>query len=139
MKYLCQFFCLLASNASFAGDLKLEIHGSGISGKTIYVAVYSADHAQYFPKRDEYARTGKIVATSDSVELLLSDFASGVYAVAVYADINGNNKLDSNILGIPNEPIGMSRDAKGRFGPPSFSDAAFNIADGITPMRIQLH
>ena len=139
MKYLCLMICLLASKGIFAGDLKLEIHGSGIAGKTLYVAVYAADHAQDFPKRDQYARTAKMVATSDVAELLLPDFASGDYAVAVFADMNGNSLLDSNFLGIPNEPIGTSRDAKGRFGPPSFADAAFKIADGITPMRIQLH
>jgi uncharacterized protein (DUF2141 family) len=129
----------MASNASFAGDLKLEIQGSGIAGKTLYVAVYAADHAQDFPMHDKYARTGKVIATSDDAELLLPDFPSGDYAVAVYADINGNNKLDSNFLGIPKEPVGTSRDAKGRFGPPSFADAAFKITDGINTMPIQLH
>ena len=139
MKYICLVFCLLASNAIYAGDLKLEIHGKEIGGKALYVAVYSAEHAQDFPKRDQNARTGKVVATSDVAELLMPDFASGDYAVAVYADINGNNKLDINILGIPTEPVGMSRDAKGRFGPPSYSDAVFKITDGITPVKIQLH
>jgi uncharacterized protein (DUF2141 family) len=129
----------MASNASFAGDLKLEIQGSGIAGKTIYVTVYAADHAQDFPMHDKHTRTGKVIATSDVAELLLSDFPSGEYAVAVYADINGNNKLDSNFLGIPKEPVGTSRDAKGRFGPPSFTDAAFKITDGINTMPIQLH
>ena len=119
--------------------MKLEIHGSGIAGKNIYVAVYGADHAQDFPMKDQYARTGQTVATGDVAELLLTDIASGEYAVAVYADINGNNKLDSNFLGIPKEPIGMSRNAKGRFGPPGFADAAFKITDGINTMPIQLH
>jgi uncharacterized protein (DUF2141 family) len=139
MKYLCLLFCVLASNAIFAGDLKLEIHGSGIAGKNIYVAVYAAEHAQDFPMKDQYARTGIVVATSDAAELLLANIASGEYAVAVYADINGNNKLDSNFLGIPKEPIGMSRNAKGRFGPPSFADAAFKITDGVNTMPIQLY
>jgi uncharacterized protein (DUF2141 family) len=132
-------FCLIASNGIFAGDLKLEIHGNGIAGKTLYVAVYAADHAQDFPMRDQYARTAKVIATGDIAELLLPDFAAGYYAVAVFADMNGNNKLDSNFAGIPTEPVGVSLDAKGKFGPPSFFDAAFKIADGITPMRIRLH
>jgi uncharacterized protein (DUF2141 family) len=139
MKYLSVLFCLMASNAIFAADLKLEIHGSGIAGKNIYVAVYAADHTQDFPMKDQYARTGIVVATGDSAELLLTNIASGEYAVAVYADINGNNKLDSNFLGIPKEPIGMSRNAKGRFGSPSFADAAFKITDGVNTMSIQLY
>jgi uncharacterized protein (DUF2141 family) len=129
----------MASNDIFAGDLKLEIHGSGIAGKTLHMAVFAAEHAQDFPMKDQYARTGMVVATSDTSELMLTNIASGEYAVAVYADINGNNKLDSNFLGIPKEPIGMSRNAKGRFGPPSFAEAAFKITDGVNTMPIQLY
>jgi uncharacterized protein (DUF2141 family) len=139
MKYLCLLFGVCACQAVWAGDLKLEIHGTGLAGKTIYAGVYSADHTQDFPMRDINARIGNAMATSDVVEILMQNFADGEYAVAVFEDINGNGKLDTNFLGIPKEPVGTSRDAKGNFGPPKFVDAAFKIGDGITPLHIQLH
>ncbi len=139
MKYLCLIFCVCASQAVWAGDLKLEIKGSGLTGKTIYAAVYTTAQAQDFPMRDQNARGGNVIATGDIVEILMQNFADGEYAVAVYEDINGNGKLDTNFLGIPKEPVGTSRDAKGNFGPPKFANAAFKIGDGITPISIQLH
>jgi uncharacterized protein (DUF2141 family) len=139
MKYLCLLLCICTGQSVWAGDLKVEVHGTGLAGKTIYAAVYAAVHAQDFPLRDQFSYTGNTVAMSDVVEILIHDVTFGDYAVAVFEDINGNGKLDTNFLGIPKEPTGISRDAKGSFGPPKFADAAFKIGDGLTPMRIQLH
>ena len=51
----------------------------------------------------------------------------GTYAVSVYEDLNGNHKLDHNIIGIPREPVGASNNPKGRFGPPRFADCVFEL------------
>ena len=53
-------------------------------------------------------------------------------------DKNANGKLDSNIVGIPTEPYGASRDARGRMGPPAFEDAAVDV-QGDTALTIHLH
>lgn len=138
MKYLAMLLGMLVMPVALAGDLKLEIHGTGLMGKTIYVAVHSAVHAQDFPGQEQNARTEKVVATADVFEVTMPDFPRGEYAVAVFADSNGNQKLDSNFLGIPKEPVGVSRDTKGRFGPPKFADAAFKMGDGVTALTIKL-
>ncbi len=51
--------------------------------------------------------------------------APGTYALACFHDENGNGKLDTNWLGIPNEGMVASNHAKGRMGPPKFEDAKF--------------
>jgi len=33
--------------------------------------------------------------------------------VSVYEDLNGNHKLDHNIIGIPREPVGASNNPEG--------------------------
>ena len=43
----------------------------------------------------------------------------GNYAIAVFHDLNGNGKLDRNLIGLPSEPYGFSNDV-GRRGFPSF-------------------
>jgi uncharacterized protein (DUF2141 family) len=50
---------------------------------------------------------------------------AGTYAISFMHDENGNGDMDSNFLGIPKEPWGMSNDAPARLGPPSFADASF--------------
>ena len=61
----------------------------------------------------------------------LDRLPGGEYAVAAYQDVNGNGKLDRNFIGIPKEPNGVSNGAKGKFGPPKWRDAKFQLsADG---------
>jgi uncharacterized protein (DUF2141 family) len=121
---------------AWAGDLKLNIHGVGISGKTLFVAVHNS--VKDFPIHDENAIKSTVIAQGELTELIIQNIPAGEYAVAVFADMNGNGKLDSNFIGIPKEPVGVSRDAKGKFGPPKFADAAFTLGDGITALTIEL-
>lgn len=136
MKHAATIAFLLLPFSSQAGDLKLTLNGSGFSGKNLYVTVHSlvAD----FPDRDDKAIKRVVAAGRDSTELLIPNLSPGDYAVAVFADVNANGKLDSNFIDKPKEPVGISRDAKGRFGPPKFADAVFKVGDGVTMQSIQI-
>ncbi|MDH2916719.1 MAG: DUF2141 domain-containing protein [Gallionella sp.] len=112
------------------------MNSSGLGGKNLFVAVHSS--AADFPTKDDKAIKSAVIATGDKTELSIPNIASGEYAVAVFADVNGNGKLDSNFIGVPKEPIGVSRDAKGRFGPPKFADAAFKLGEGVTRQTITI-
>jgi uncharacterized protein (DUF2141 family) len=52
---------------------------------------------------------------------------SGKYAFKYFHDENKNKKLDTNLIGIPKEGYGFSNNAKGKFGPPSFSQTIFKV------------
>lgn len=136
MKRIWLAMLMAATSNVWAGDLKLNMHGSGISGKNLYVAVHSL--AQDFPAKDDKAIKSVVVAQKDSTELVITNIPAGEYAIAVFADMNGNGVLDSNFVGIPREPVGISRDAKGKFGSPKFADAAFKMGDGVTALSIEL-
>ena len=56
----------------------------------------------------------------------------GHYAMVAFQDIDENKQLKSNFVGFPIEPIGFSRDAKIKFGPPYFDDAKVKIQQGKT-------
>ena len=60
------------------------------------------------------------------------DLPAGNYAIGVFHDVNGNNSLDTNFLGIPKEQYGFGNDATGSFGPPSFKDAAITVSKDAT-------
>jgi uncharacterized protein (DUF2141 family) len=120
-----------------AGDLKLEVHGKGIAGKDIRVAVYSAP--EQFPSADRFFKGAVVKALSDSQIITVPDFPDGIYAVASYADSNGNARLDTNFFGRPTEPYGFSNNARGTFGPPRFTEAAFEVNGQSAMQSIQLH
>ena len=45
----------------------------------------------------------------------------------MFADENGNGKLDTNPVGLPIERYGFSNDAKGNRGAPDFETAALSV------------
>ncbi|WP_296228930.1 DUF2141 domain-containing protein [Ralstonia sp. UBA689] len=73
-----------------------------------------------------------------SVTFVYPDLPPGRYALSVFHDANSDGKLGTNPAGIPIEPYGFSRDARGRFGPPSFDDAAIDV-QGDQRVTIHLH
>jgi uncharacterized protein (DUF2141 family) len=66
------------------------------------------------------------------------DVKAGTYAVAVFHDENSNGKLDTNFMGIPREGVGASNNAKGHFGPPKFSAAAFRFSGDRLELKITI-
>ena len=58
----------------------------------------------------------------------IDDVPAGDVALLVYVDENNNGVLDKNFIGIPKEPLGISNNYRPK-GPPSFSRAAFAIAE----------
>ena len=62
----------------------------------------------------------------------------GQYAVAVYHDLNNNNKMDKNALGIPTEPYAFSNDAGVKWRSPKFNEAAFVFSHSKHELTISL-
>jgi uncharacterized protein (DUF2141 family) len=71
-------------------------------------------------------------------EVTLSGVPAGRYAVSVLHDENGDFQLQTDWMGRPKEGWGVSNDARGRFGPPSFDDAAFDLAGRPDTLEIHL-
>ena len=74
---------------------------------------------------------GGVVTTSFKVE-------PGEYAISVHHDDNDNGKMDTNFIGIPKEPTGLSNGAVPKFGPPKYRDAAFRVTNEDLEMPIKL-
>jgi uncharacterized protein (DUF2141 family) len=69
---------------------------------------------------------------------VFSDVRPGVYGISAYHDENKNGKLDTNVVGMPTEDYGASRDARATFSAPSFEDAKFEYKGGKLQMSAQL-
>jgi len=87
----------------------------------IYIGLHNKED-EFLKKRYKEAVVtfeGKIAKVS------FEDLPNGEYAISAFHDENDNKKLDTNFIGIPKEPIGISNDAKGFMGPPKYKDAKF--------------
>lgn len=120
--FLLTFFPLIC----FAQvDLSIEINNVKTSNGTINVAVYDASDT--FLKFDKVFKADSVVAQKGKTEIKIEGLPEGQYALAIFHDENGNNKLDTNWLGIPKEDVGFSNARMKTFGPPQFKECAFKL------------
>ncbi|MDH3200706.1 MAG: DUF2141 domain-containing protein [Myxococcales bacterium] len=93
-----------------------------------------------FPRKHRRAlRRTWVDVESDTAECVFKRTGLGSYAASVFLDRNANGKLDTNAIGSPREPWGVSKDAKAkRFGPPLFNDAKFKYGGGPVTIEISL-
>ncbi len=77
-------------------------------------------------------------AQKGAVTLTVQNIPPGTYAAQAFHDVNGNNRLDRTLLGLPAEPMGFSNNAPLHFGPPSFAAAAFTVTAPLTRLTFAL-
>ncbi len=112
-------------------SLSVKVNNVQSDAGYIYISIYSNEKG--FPIDITKAeKTFKVKAKKGFVLVELEKIQAGNYAISVYHDINSNAKLETSFLGIPREPIGVSNNAKGFMGPPSFKDCLFNFSSTKT-------
>jgi len=73
-------------------------------------------------------KSDSIAAKKGVTKLSIKDVPEGEYALAIFYDENGNDKLDTNWLGIPKEKVAFSNAKMKTFGPPKFKECAFKLS-----------
>ncbi|MGO1118427.1 DUF2141 domain-containing protein [Rhodovibrionaceae bacterium A322] len=114
----------LTASPGLAADLTVSVTDLQPGAGRLYVALHGEAGADAFPGGDGIMAGNWKLVTADQTRVVFSDLPPGRYAVAAFHDQNGNEELDSNLLGIPTEGYGFSKGASGLAGPPSFEDAA---------------
>lgn len=114
----------LAAMAAHAADLSIEVILPPQKQGTVLAAVF--DKADGFP-RGKPLLTAMAQSINGKAVVQFTGLPEGDYAVTAFLDENGNQKLDTNLFGLPTELYGFSRNARNSVGPPSFADAAFRL------------
>lgn len=122
--------CLPAAAAT------IDVHVANTAGGKGNVNVAVCDRERFLK---QCAYTGSVPARDGATGVKIEGVPAGTWAVLAYQDENANGQLDRNLIGIPSENYGFSRDARGRFGPPSFDDAAITVRDEPTTATVRLH
>ncbi|MBM4022921.1 MAG: DUF2141 domain-containing protein [Planctomycetes bacterium] len=138
MRTLLFSTALVLASFSHAHAATLEIVVSGLKRPEgrVRIAVWASPAT--FLKDPLRATEVAVPEGADSLRVRFEDLPPGKVAASVIHDLNGNQRLDTGFGGIPKEPYGFSRAARGRFGPPSFDDAAFEVAEPFTGTEIKL-
>ena len=106
-------------------DLTVTVENVASNDGKISVAVYNSSDG--FLEFDKVFKAASEPSQKGSTEVVLKDLPEGTYAIAAFHDRNANGKLDTNMLGIPKEPLGFSKGKMKTFGPPSFAECSFKL------------
>jgi uncharacterized protein (DUF2141 family) len=117
---------LVMMSAATAATLDVSVTGIDQQEGAIMLAMFDSEAA--FNGEGAPVRSVRIPVTGDAASASFDDLPAGRYAIKLYHDANGNGALDTNPLGLPVEGYGFSGNG-GRFGPPSFDEAVFEIND----------
>ena len=122
---------LVVSATAWSGELTIKVANIKHEG-VLYAAVYDDKEVFESDKGDNSQQRPGIVGglvkkvTVGEAEGTI-ELEAGTYSIGFFIDKNDNEKLDTNLLGVPKEQFGFSNDAMGRFGPPSFEAASFTL------------
>jgi uncharacterized protein (DUF2141 family) len=133
MRKILTLLALSAALQAQAASLEIEITGmQGVEGQVL-VALF--DRAETWLTRPVQAR--KLTPGGDgTLRLRFDDLPEGQYAYSLLHDLNGNGRMDFNLIGMPTEAYAFSNNA-GRFGAPKFEEASFTLA-GDLRQRVSL-
>jgi uncharacterized protein (DUF2141 family) len=118
-------------------ELHVRVHGVRSGAGNVTVVLYGDEPADFLARGKRLQRR-RVPASEGTVSLCLALPAAGTYALALYHDEDGDRRLTRNLLGLPTEGYGFSRDAPTTFGLPSFDDVAFRAGPGSTRLEITM-
>jgi uncharacterized protein (DUF2141 family) len=99
--------CFLFIGNIFANDnvnFTLEITGIKVNEGQIYVKIYS-NEKDY---KKDIPFISFVLESNTQTIVHLFNILEGEYLIALFQDVNNNEKLDTNFFGFPQEPVGLS-------------------------------
>lgn len=133
---MCSFVPFNANSQHSIEKATLNLKVKNISHErgAIFIAVYDKKEL-YMKERFYEDRVG--VHSREDIDVKLK-LPLGEYAVSIFHDVNNDNDLNTNLLGIPKEPYGFSNNSRSAFGPPDFEAATFDFKNDGYEMEIIL-
>ena len=130
---------MLAPPPAMQNNASVSVTATQLQSAKGKVYFYLYDSEKGFPTKPDLAkRSASAGIVGSEAKAVFDNVPAGTYAVSVYHDEDGDGELDTNFLGIPSEGVGVSRNAKGSFGPPSFADASFAVQSSPVQMKIRI-
>lgn len=119
-----------------SATLVIHVHGLSPKGGILRLGLY--DQAHYPDDASTPTASADVKAEMGDNVITLTNIAPGTYAIETFQDINGNNKMDTTWLGIPEEPFGFSRDAQPHLSKPRFAAVKFEVLPGLNVQTLHL-
>lgn len=129
---------LISGLPALAADINVEILPLASTEGMVMVSLF--DRSENFPHTVSYVQgiAANRQVAGQPLRLVFTQLPPGRYAISAYQDKDGNSKLNTNLMGVPNEPVGFSNNAKASFGPAKFDNASFVLDSQGVSIKLQL-
>jgi uncharacterized protein (DUF2141 family) len=123
-----------------ASDYKLYVDVQGVASSEGLMAVtLYADVPSKFLAHHGSLYVGRVPAQKGTTPVCIYIPKPGVYALAVYQDVNSNRKFDRTGIGLPSEPFGFSNNPRVFLGMPAWSSVRLSLPKSGLHTTVKLH
>ncbi len=126
---------LMAGPAS-AARIIVTVDGLHSAQGNVFVGLYASPAK--FLNGNQTDAVRKVRASTAPITVVFDNLAPGTYAVGAFHDENGNDHLDTNLLGLPIEGYALSNGVGVVFSKPNFYQAAFTVGAGDKPVALHI-
>lgn len=120
-----------------AATITVDVPGPLETKGKVGCGLFTGAHG--FPMEKSVAQAVWLAAQAGGVTCVFRDVADGTYAVSVMLDQNGNERIDTNPMGMPTEAWGVSNNVRPAMRAPRFGEAAFEVSGGrAVEMKVRL-
>jgi uncharacterized protein (DUF2141 family) len=119
-------FLSTAFSQSVNGSLRIQVGGIRNNKGVILCSVFK--DGKGYPDQPKLAFAKASLTIKEGMAMVeFPSLPTGQYAVALLHDENGDNKMNTSMMGLPKEGYGFSNNVMGLFGPPTFAKASVSI------------
>jgi uncharacterized protein (DUF2141 family) len=108
-----------------SGSIVVNIQNIKSDKGKIMIALY--DSQKTYMKEEKAIDKQVATIKNKQASVTFKNLKYGKYAFVLFHDANNDNKLNTNLVGIPTEDYAFSNNASGMFGPPSFNKSSFSV------------
>ncbi|MBC6697207.1 DUF2141 domain-containing protein [Hymenobacter puniceus] len=117
-----------ASAGNPVGTSSITVVVSALASTQSVVKLYFYNLRDQFLKPQGYVFKKVVLPAGHNQITLPVDLPNGEWAVAITQDMNNNDKLDKNFVGIPTEPFAFSNNVRPTLAPPDFNECKFTVS-----------
>ena len=137
MKFTASVLAIFFAVNGFAAEIVIKIKNIENTEGPIYIAIWDSEESwKQWPQGKPFKELKGDLQMSETT--FRAEVPAGVYAISVFQDLNANQNLDRNLIGMPKEPWGMSNDAPAVFGPPKWEKMRFEVGNDAVTAEINL-
>lgn len=122
-----------------AGKVTVKMTGFKKTDGVVRTVLVNTEESYLKEAGQESGPSAELTVNADmTAEHTFENVEYGKYAVKVYHDVNNNNKLDKNMVGMPKEPYGLSNNMRGKLGLPAYTTVTFEVNSPEQVLDVQI-